>query len=125
MIMKPLDVIKCVDESMEMLFRTTINYVAEHQLGKGFINTETNQTKKDIIWAIVMDSNGFLSERQVKAVKVEHNNLMVLIDDNCITYTDDDIKADPCDCWYLVQGDDYVYYYPTLYSIASNINQFI
>lgn len=123
--MKPLDVIKCVDESMNMLLRNTINYVAEHQNDKGFINTETKDNSNEIIWAITLDSDGYLMERQVKAVKVEHGNLMILIDDGCITYTDEDIKADPCDNWYFVSGDDYVYYYPTLYSVASNIDQFI
>lgn len=123
--MEPLNVIKCVDESMNMLLRATINYVAEHQLNKGFINTETKGNDNEIIWAVTMDSDGCLYERQVKAVKVEHGNLMALIDDNCIAYTDEDIRTDPCDNWYFVSGDDYVYYYPTLYSIASNICQFV
>ena len=123
--MKPSDVIKTVDESMNMLLRTTINYVAEHQREKGFINTENKENNSDIIWAIKLCSGGELVEYQVKAVKVENGNLMVLIDNYSILYTDEDIKEDPCDCWSLVKDDDYVYFYPTLYSIACSISQYV
>ena len=56
--MKPLDVIKTVDESMNMLFRTTVNFIAEHQIGKDFINTEDKDSKNDIILAIKLCSGG-------------------------------------------------------------------
>jgi len=126
--MKPIDVINCVDEAMKMLYRTTVNYVAEHQGDKGFILTCTNNEtniKNDVIWAIHMDCCDGLMEQQVKAVRVEHGTLQIIVDDMCISYSDNDVKELRESEWYLVDDDDYVYYYPTLYSVASYIEQYV
>lgn len=124
--MKPTEVIKIVDDAMNMLYKNVVNYVAEHQGDKGFILTENYDNGKDTIWATRCYSGGEMEELHVKAVRVINGTLEIIIDTCSTFYTDADIIEEQDDCeWHAVKGDDYIYYYQTLYQIASYIEQYV
>lgn len=99
-------------------------FVSEHQGEKGFILTE--DAKADVINDIEFNFDDTqVREFQVKAVRVKNNDLQVLTDVYNCTYDEDAVSTADENQWMSVQYDDRVYFIPTIFNIAENIEEYI
>lgn len=106
-------------------------FVKEHQGEKGFILTDNPEN--DTIWAICYDeTKNSAWEPEVKAVRVnKHGVLQVVVDNSSVRYDEDSVAKIPeetqdvCGFWLDVQYDDYLYFVPTIFNIAENIEEYV
>jgi len=106
------------------MYEAVRDFVKEHQGDKGFICTDDNRC--DTIWCIVYSEiSGTAYEYEVKAVRVKHNTLQVVYDTPGIIYDGDAVMRMSDEEWYDVQFDDNVYFIPTIFNIAENIQEYV
>lgn len=108
------------------MYKSVCAFVLEHQGEKGFIHCDREDC--DNIYAIAYDfDDAEALEVQVKAVRFYQNKLQVIIDGYNVKYTEDDVRQfnDDAESWYDVQNDDTVYFIPTIFNIAENIQQYV
>lgn len=114
----PKDFIPSFDE----LYAKTCEFVKEHQGPNGYIDTQDNF--RDTIYTFDY-SDGVAKEVEIKGVKVEDNNLLVVTSDifgTCrITYTEYDFEKK--ENWESIKNGDLPYVF-TLINIAEVINQY-
>lgn len=113
------------------MYEAVRDYVKEHQGEKGFILTDNSEN--DTIWAICYDdTQNSAWEPEVKAVRVnEHGVLQAVIDNSSVCYDEDRVAKIPeetqdvCGFWLDVLYDDYLYFIPTIFNIAENIEEYV
>lgn len=106
-------------------------FVKEHQGEKGFILTDNPEN--DTIWAICYDeTQNSAWEPEVKAVRVnKHGVLQAVIDNSSVCYDEERVAKIPeetqdvCGFWLDVRYDDYLYFIPTIFNIAENIEEYV
>ena len=106
------------------MYEAVRDFVKENQGDKGFICTDNYEC--DAIWCIVYDLDYFEAhEYEVKAVRVKNKNLEILFDSPSIRYDDKSCAEIDDDAWCDVMYDDCVYYVPTIFNIAENIQEYV
>lgn len=113
------------------MYEAVRDYVKEHQGEKGFILTDNPEN--DTIWAICYDeAMNSAWEPEVKAVRVnKYGALQAVIDNSSVCYDEDRVAKIPeetqgvCGFWLDVQYDDYLYFIPTIFNIAENIEEYV
>lgn len=113
------------------MYEAVRDYVKEHQGEKGFILTDNPEN--DTIWAICYDeAMNSACEPEVKAVRVnKYGVLQAVIDNSSVLYDEDRVAKIPeetqdvCGFWLDVQYDDYLYFIPTIFNIAENIEEYV
>lgn len=113
------------------MYEAVRDYVKEHQGEKGFILTDNPEN--DTIWAICYDeAMNSAWEPEVKAVRVnKHGVLQAVIDNSSVCYDEERVAGIPeetqdvCGFWLDVQYDDYLYFIPTIFNIAENIQEYV
>lgn len=111
--------------SLMPLKECVMNYIEKHQGEKGYIDCQLS-LNGDIIYGIVFDDfSGTGIEKYVYGVRVKNDDIEVLLVDITHTYTetysDEDFKDE--DKWLSIQWSD-VYFVPTLFNIAENIEEY-
>lgn len=106
------------------LYDEVVAYVAEKQGDKGYIDCQPS-LNGDIIYGIIYDEfSGAGIEKYVYGVRVNENDLEVLLvgitRTYLETYADEDFNNG---IWESVRWSD-VYYVPTLFNIAENIEEY-
>lgn len=106
------------------LYNEVVEYVKKHQGEKGYIDCQPS-LNCDIIYGIIYDEfSGAGIEKYVYGVRVNENDLEVLLVDitrtYLETYADEDFNNGT---WESVRWSD-VYYVPTLFNIAENIEEY-
>lgn len=112
--------------SLMPLEECVMDYIEKHQGEKGYIDCQPS-LNGDIIFGIVFDDfSGTGIEKYVYGVRVKNDDIEVLLVDITHTYTetysDEDFKLDE-DKWLSIKWSD-VYYIPTLFNIAENIEEY-
>ncbi len=119
---------------LTQMYEAVRDFVKEHQGKKGYILTEPAQdeTLYDTIWGFTYnESERQAEEAQVKAVRVSKDNELQVILDQYAIWDDESVKNVGEDydcifgCWANVEYDDCVYFIPTIFNIAENIQQYI
>lgn len=106
------------------MYEAVRDFVKENQGDKGFICTDDE--KCDTIWTIVYsDMYATSFEYEVKAVRVKNEDLEIIYDYPGIIYEDEEIRNRDEDDWSSVQYDDFVYYIPTIFNLAENIQEYV
>lgn len=92
---------------------------------KGYILTDIKEL--DSIYAIHYNyDEGEVHESHVKAIRVdEYDDIQVLIDIWNVNYDDEAVKSAKHEDWYDIRFDDFIYYVPTIFSIAENIQEYV
>lgn len=106
------------------LYKEVRDYVRENQGEKGYIDTQNEDC--DPIKAIVYDNiyTLNLTEYYVKGIRVNGDDLEIIYDLPNVVYDEDAFKSEDAE-WMEICYDDYVYFVPTLFSIAESIEQYI
>ena len=106
------------------MLKSVIVYVKKYQGEKGFILTDRDD--KDAFYDIEFSlEDNRANEFQIKAVRVIGNNLEILTDVNQVRYDEQSVRdADESD-WESVEDSDTIYFKPTLFNIAENIQNYV
>lgn len=107
--MKKIDI-----PNMEPMYEQVRDAIKEMQGDKGYVSTGDWQ-----VWLYEFAGYGStLEERRIKAIKVDERGEILIL-----AFLDDgDIEEAQEDDWWLLWGDEYVYFIPTLFRIAEAIN---
>lgn len=113
------------------MYEAVRDYIKDHQGKKGFILTDNSEN--DTIWAICYDeARNSAWEPEVKAVRVnKYGVLQAVIDNSSVLYDEDRVAKIPEETqdvrgfWLDVQYDDYLYFVPTIFNIAENIEEYV
>ena len=106
------------------MYEAVRDFVKENQGDKGFICTDNSEC--DTIWCIVYDFDYFeIREYAVKVIRVKNNTLEIIYDPPMIHYDDESIAELSDDEWFELKYSDSIYYIPTLFNIAENIQAYV
>lgn len=106
------------------LYESVKTFVLEHQEPAGFIYTQNSDC--DTIWTMVWDgSDCEYTEYEVKALRVKNNSLECIYDRPYLDWSKQAIACADDDTWYNVRYDDSIFFLPTIFSIAENIEQYV
>lgn len=104
------------------------HFIYKHQGEKGFILTDREDC--DCMYAMVyMESSDCnltdYIEYHIKAIRVNGLSIEIVFDGRYTKYNEDDIKDLSDNDWYDIEYDDYVFYLPTVFSIAESLDQYV
>lgn len=123
--------------SLDPCYNSLLKYISKHQGSKGFINTsdETLDRMYAVVYGDSYDCNtSILYEEPIVAVRVKYEGCIELLCSNRPEdysrapeeYTDAVIEELMNSYeWDCLKGSDMVYYIPTLFSIAENIEEYV
>ncbi len=99
-------------------------FVGKNQGKKGFILTDNPD--KDRIYDIEysFDDNR-ADEFHVKAIRVKNGMLEIITDVSNVRYNDEEVREIPESDWDSVQYSDIIFFVPTIFNIAENIEEYV
>jgi len=113
----------CIPD-LSPMYEKVCEFVKEHQGEKGFICTDDPEC--DTIWMIYYSYEDWsVYEYEVKAVRIHEGNLQILFDSPSVNYTEESIMPVDQNEWYDVQYSEFVYFIPTIFNIAENIQEYV
>lgn len=98
------------------MYEAVRDFVKEHQGESGEIVLDP---QKGTIYAFVYDGYGEYREKQIQKIRVRGNSLQVLVE-----YWQEDTDNEE-DAWDSVKYGDFVYFTPTIFNIATDIESFV
>ena len=98
--------------------------VLKAQGSDGFLVVDDNE--KDTIWTMVFENvDEEYREYQIKALRVKNDILECIYDSPHIRWTVEDVANADDEQWDSVEYDDYIYFVPTIFSIAENLPDYL
>lgn len=106
------------------VYNYLVEFIRKYQGEKGYIDLQDERV--DTIWAMIWEDDYYYQELQVKAVRVVgKDDIEVICDLPNINWSEDDLKTADIEEWHSLRYDDYLVYLNTVYSLASNIAQYV
>ena len=98
--------------------------VLKAQGDDGFLMVDDND--KDTIWTMVFENvDEEYREYQIKALRVKNDILECIYDLPHIWWTVEDVETADELQWSSVRHNDYIYFVPTIFSIAENLPDYL
>ena len=98
--------------------------VLKAQGDDGFLMTDDDSC--DTIWAMIFeDVDEEYREFQIKALRVKNDTLECLCDLPLVQWTVEDVANADDEQWHSVSYDDYLFFLPTIFSIAENLPDYL
>lgn len=110
--------------NLQPMLEAVTAFVLNHQGDKGFILTDNPD--KDRIYDIEysFDDNR-ADEFHVKAIRVKNGMLEIITDVSNVRYNDEAVREIPESVWDSVKHSDLIYFVPTIFNIAENIEEYV
>ncbi len=110
--------------NLQPMLEAVTAFVLNHQGDKGYILTDAPE--KDYIYDIEYSfEKNCANEFQVKAVRVKYGILEILTDTDNVRYNDETVKEIEESVWDSVKYSDVIYFIPTIFNIAENIESYV
>lgn len=106
------------------MYESVKSFVLEHQEPAGFLYTQNSEC--DTIWVMVYEDYDFTYlEFEIKALRVKNNSLECIYDRPYLDWSKEAIANAPDEEWHDVRWDDFIYFIPTIFNIAENIEEYV
>lgn len=106
------------------MYEAVSDFVSTHQGKSGFIRTQ--DTRCDTIWVMLFEDYDYsYIENEMKAIRVKNGVLECIHDRPYIDWSPQAIAAASDEEWCSIMYDDEIYFLPTIFNIAENINQYV
>lgn len=110
--------------NLQPMLEAVTDFVLNHQGDKGYILTD--DSGKDYIYDIEYSiEENCAGEFHVKAVRVKHGILEIITDASNVRYNDETVKEISESVWDSVQYSNVIYFIPTIFNIAENIEEYV